>query len=577
MANVKFLRGLQAALPRDGAGVQDGVFYLTTDTNRLYIGQGTTKKLLNQTVQIVASISDLTDLSTSWQNNGTSNSHINDFYYISGGNILAVYTGTGPDGGWKQINPDTNTKLNSTSLTATSTQADDVTLTFDAEDSDGTQGLDSSVHFVGDGSAHVTVDNGNIKITGDNYTLSSPTVSADNKTATVTLTNSNNASLNSSLIIESSNPSALRIEKDNNKIKLVPHSASLSGGSADAEVTVNNGNLGVSITDSDGGSVSSTAQRIGIALNDGTYAPITQSATGTNTGAIYSKTEIDQKLAGLDGMTYKGTIGASGATVTTLPTSGVKNGDVYVIITAGYNNFGTGVVIDSDTNFTTSGVRIGDMLIAKGTESAQTVNGHTDYYVTSGSLSWTYIPSGNDSLDLVTYTADINETTHSASLVNENSETVIEHNLVAGNDIELTSSKTSGGNRTDNILTTTIQHATINTTTAPATTLTNYNKEFTAIKSITVNNGHVTAITTDTFKPIEYELKGATVAATSNNSFNNETNTGTSDIGVTFALDNNNSDADLQSQATLNINSSSIHITAGNNGTVVMNLEWGSF
>ena len=38
MANVSFKRGLSTAL--SNVAVEDGVCYLTTDTNRLYVGQG---------------------------------------------------------------------------------------------------------------------------------------------------------------------------------------------------------------------------------------------------------------------------------------------------------------------------------------------------------------------------------------------------------------------------------------------------------------------------------------------------------------------------------------------------------
>lgn len=99
MANVIFKRGLQNALPAKG---QDGVFYLTTDTNRLYVGQGDDKvpQLLNQTVQIVENVASLPITPVK-----------NDFYYCTAENILAVYTGTGAysPNNWKQINPDTNT------------------------------------------------------------------------------------------------------------------------------------------------------------------------------------------------------------------------------------------------------------------------------------------------------------------------------------------------------------------------------------------------------------------------------------------------------------------------------------
>lgn len=94
MANIMFKRGQQNQLP---AVAQDGVFYLTTDTNRLYVGQGETMALLNQTVQIVPAVANL-----------PSNPTLNDFYYCTAENILAVYNGTE----WKQINPDTDTNDN---------------------------------------------------------------------------------------------------------------------------------------------------------------------------------------------------------------------------------------------------------------------------------------------------------------------------------------------------------------------------------------------------------------------------------------------------------------------------------
>jgi hypothetical protein len=99
MANILFKRGLQSALPKTA---QDGVFYLTTDTNRLYVGQSDSSApvLLNQTVQIVPDVSYLPGKS----NNINGIKTTNDFYYCAEENILAVYTGTE----WKQINPDHN-------------------------------------------------------------------------------------------------------------------------------------------------------------------------------------------------------------------------------------------------------------------------------------------------------------------------------------------------------------------------------------------------------------------------------------------------------------------------------------
>lgn len=103
MANVKFLRGPQGNLFKEGFQVQDGAFYLTTDTNRLYVAQGSSLALLNQTVKVVA---DRTAL------NNLTNVTEGDFSYISDINVLAVYK----DGAWTQINPDTYLTASTTAL-----------------------------------------------------------------------------------------------------------------------------------------------------------------------------------------------------------------------------------------------------------------------------------------------------------------------------------------------------------------------------------------------------------------------------------------------------------------------------
>lgn len=93
MANVMFKRGIQAQLPTTGAS---GVFYLTTDTNRLYVGKDNGEMaLLNQTVQIVDNVNALPSTGIK-----------NDFYYCSAENILAIRDND--SGNWIQINKNTN-------------------------------------------------------------------------------------------------------------------------------------------------------------------------------------------------------------------------------------------------------------------------------------------------------------------------------------------------------------------------------------------------------------------------------------------------------------------------------------
>lgn len=114
--NIMFKRGSQTNLNTiiNNGKSEAGCFYLTTDTNRLYVGQDANKPpvLLNQTVQIVASVDSLPVIGSA---NGPT---INDFYYCTKENILAVYTGGTQ---WKQINANTDhdTFVSSASATVT--------------------------------------------------------------------------------------------------------------------------------------------------------------------------------------------------------------------------------------------------------------------------------------------------------------------------------------------------------------------------------------------------------------------------------------------------------------------------
>lgn len=102
MANVSFKRGLQANLPN--SNIVDGAFYLTTDTNRLYVGGANDKlELLNQSIKFYTYDQVFSENSTVPKVEG-------QFYYLSDKNILCTFakTKTHPDGEWVQINPDHN-------------------------------------------------------------------------------------------------------------------------------------------------------------------------------------------------------------------------------------------------------------------------------------------------------------------------------------------------------------------------------------------------------------------------------------------------------------------------------------
>ena len=560
MANVLFKRGLQKNLPANGS-IEDGVFYLTTDTNRLYVGIGTNKKLLNQTVQIVSSISDLTTLVSQWGQDASS--HINDFYYVSGSNILAVYTGTGSDSGWVQINPDHNTTIDTVELGA-EVSNNLATITSTITDSQSTP-HSGTMNISGDGSVHLTQTNDGFEISGDKYTLAKSVTATDSAILQLN-SDSGVAADNSEVRLHSTNGN-LSFVSSQTGIDITVKDTTLSGGSV--AISANNGTLGVTVEDDDNNQATGSLSNVGILLDDGTalYAPLTTAGAGLSAGGVYSKTQIDQMMNGLDGMTYKGTIGESGATISTLPTTGVRNGDTYIVVSRGWTAASfTGATFETNTATEMSGgTRIGDMVIAKGTE--------TNGVITNG-LTWTYIPAGNDSLDAVTYEAIVDTTNNSIRLDNANDTTIAKLAFAEGQngDIVLSSAVSTTGN-TDDTLTTTISHKTYSAVTpSAASTLSNGTATFTALKSLTLTNGHVTGIETDTFTPVTYDLTGATLSQTS--SVNSTTNVGTSTVSASIGLED--SSDGIHDSATLDFSSSTIKIT-GSGNTVTMNFEWGAF
>jgi len=93
------------------------------------------------------------------------------------------------------------------------------------------------------------------------------------------------------------------------------------------------GTLSLEIQENDdqGTTLTGSVSNLGVILNDGSRVLLSNTGSA-NTGAIYSKNEIDSLLNGLNGMTYKGTLGGAGADLQALPTTGVKSGDTYVIV-----------------------------------------------------------------------------------------------------------------------------------------------------------------------------------------------------------------------------------------------------
>lgn len=559
MANVIFKRGLQANLP---STAEDGVFYLTTDTNRLYVGNGSTRKLLNQTVNIVSDLTTLETESNAWITNGTAEQHVQDFYYITSDNILAVWKKDPQNNNqykWVQINPDTDTTIQSSEFRS-SVDTNVATITNTLTDSDGNPCATASFVIAGAGGLQVSQNGTNgVTLTGDTYAMAR---SITNNNAVITLSSTNNTATNSVVTFQpgeniefsSTGTSGIVVSAKDTAIQ----SASLS-------ITAN-GAIVLELNDSESNTIPAVLNNAGVVLHDNTFVTLgdTSSLSQASKG-IYSAAEIDTLINGLDGMTYRGTVGTGGSTAM-LPTSDVKNGDTYVvghpIAQSAFND------VTIVGNIPASGVIVGDMFIASGTE--------TNGVIASG-LQWTYVPSGNDDLATVSYKPELTLANNKITIANGNDDPVITLQMSAGDGIALSSVTAVSADG----MVTTISHAayTATTTTADAASA----SSFEAITGITLTNGHITGITKETFSPLAYKF-GDTVAAAANTvngtitdgtRMANASNSGPND--VTFKINLNDADENAISSAAIKLSSSSIKLAKGNDGEVVMNMEWGTF
>lgn len=498
---VMFKRGEHSALfdstgnVKTGINVVDGAFYLTTDTNRLYIGNNDKIVELNKSITIVDSFNDLPKTGV----------EVGQFYYITGnggantnnrsgsasaGNILAVCVSVlNNTPTWVQVNPDTNTdtgyeyfETNGGLSVSDGTVQNDVTngkqikYTISLHPKKTGVNGNADVETLSDITADFYVkasDIGSIAV-ATNISVSSSAV-ANNKTTievkdngsntkgSFVLAGGNNVTLSggngSDIVINAKDTiytMASGVDNSNAKLSLTP---SVDGTAQEAQnvyfkagtdLTVNGATAGEityahatygaptvtpnlaaddaaysngvkefnvvdAITTTNGHVTGVTKKRVSVTNNTFSANTITADNTGKitytikndqtndtttgesgqvlfhkitidgtevtkynqeNLGSFYSATEIDNKINGLNAMTYKGKVGtvADGGDVTALPAVAndtIHIGDTYLVVTDG---------VGSDSNS-----KVGDLYIASGTE--------TNGQITSG-LSWTLVKAG---------------------------------------------------------------------------------------------------------------------------------------------------------------------------------------
>ena len=376
-ANLGFTLGLESSLASITSAV-DGLFYLTSDTHRLFIGDKDGH--LSPVNQGVISVDNVASLPTTGEQG--------QFYYAEAENILCVRSGSQ----WVQINP--NTYLNEfTNSVAGITNGAKVTTGGKLSNGNIVTKV-GNFNIVGDGTEVKVTNSGTdtVSITGAKYTLNN-TISETNGKVTEaysTLKRDGTKVSDTFSIIPGSN---ITFEKNAEGKLVIKADDQASGAKITSFVASNNGSSSTPsngfhfvITDGSKKQYQTDIQPI-IEYGGGSTKSTINFVDGKATLDIYTKDEIDNTVLSnfqktVNAMTYKGVVDAKNGPIRTLPTTNVQIGDVWMMTTSEVG----GEVFPGSGD--TTKYQSGTLAIAQGTEGS-------DGYITSSTLNWVIVQNFN--------------------------------------------------------------------------------------------------------------------------------------------------------------------------------------
>lgn len=348
----------------------EGVFYLTEDTHRLYVGNSDGSIApVNEGIVTVANLAALKAITNPAAQPG-------QFYYLESEKILCVYSGEA--GGWVKINENTNTIVDEV-VTTTSVAGSVATINVSVNSDSG---RDEADEFTITGANGITVTNDadgkGITLSGDTYTLSGAAGTAANQ-AQIKLDSTNTTNDSAVTIAGGTN---VTVTQSGNTITIASKDDDTTLSTltfTDAEVVTQNGattSAGFILTgvNSDGEEVESNVLdpvvTVGVASGK---KETSHFENGTLTLDVYTKTEIEEKLTSLNAMHYRGTVGTNGTAGTSL-----KANDGATKVVGIYNNstllsdvkVGDTFLLASDLKYGETTIKAGSLLIAQGTEGA---------------------------------------------------------------------------------------------------------------------------------------------------------------------------------------------------------------
>lgn len=554
MANVQFKRGTQASLETllakqgTAGSYVEGAFYLTTDSDRLYFAQSDKELVhLNHNVIHVTEIKDLPALAdaitgdfyycvkenvlctkktgaTEWTqiNKNTNDDRDTSVTGLTvsantdeSNNIITLNYAIQQT--FKNLLTNSTSTVQDVTASVTLSQADldkvlDLATNVTASVSGGTATIKTNGRgsggsgFTMKGAGSVTVGGGAdaITITGVNTTYG---ISKDAKSANVVLKGSDNKTSE----IEFTAGTDLETVNTTANTVTYKHAPVTHTQATPAQSSVSHGGTFTAISDitvSATGHVTGSTKQVYKLPVDKYAKAIAVDKTGTNgnitvtmadnstfgdtnalfykienvdgttdtfyNGAVlnvYSKEDIDNKFLGVNAMTYKGVVGT-----VALPTTGVHIGDTYMV--------------DKVGTYGGSSCKIGDLLIATGTEA----NG----VITSGTLKWTIVPSANDTD--TQFALSVASTTNGGQIVlkNTTASKQVGSAIIEGGD-QILVSPTTGPDGKIKISHKEFNPGELNPTPDTATNLT-HGGTFDVLTRITDEQGHVTGYHTQKFK-----------------------------------------------------------------------------
>lgn len=553
MPNVGFKMGVQTALDDllkagTGAGAVAGTFYLTSDTNRLYIGKADGSiKPVNAgiiTVTNTSALPDVTSLSKAEKDKLAGN-----YYYASEQNILCVFNGTN----WVQIN---SVVTNSSMASAVSTATGGARVTTSVTDTNGTQ-KSTSYTVVGDKGITVSGSGTEVKISGDPITA---TVATSDNTATASFASESGTTRTSVGIKGGDN---VTVSSEGNIITVVAKDRYVSSLSTAAREE----GFGIYGQYNDGPNLTEVKINPVVKLDSSIKNDTKEFkyVNGTATLPVYTAKEVDgikttleanfeSKLKGFNAMEYKGTVGTDGV-LKSLPTisDNIKSGYSYLV--SGELQVG---------NIT---YPAGTLVVASGNEDSSTG------YLTT--LEWSFVTGSTAD---TTYKGNVVSTGAIELTPSTGGAAVASINVSAGNDIVVNASGAVG----DKSQTYTVKHKDYTSETfgtAGATNATVMEPKATAyeipvISGITVQNGHITGVTATKYTVKDTNVSFSSTTATVSSIANSNVAT----IKHAIILqDGTGAQVKSPKDAEFSISSSSLEVTAASNSNVAVNLVWGSF